>query len=649
MAKRGREQRYTARAATTATNLGTASLAGGALLVGLTLFAYWPSLGGGFLLDDNWYLTDAPLIAATDGIWKFWFSSEPVDYYPLSNTSLWLEWRLWGLNPTGYRATNLLLHLVSTGLIWSVLRRLSVPGAFAAALLFALHPVNVESVAWISQRKGLLALALYLTSLYAYLRAEAAPQPDSDRGRWYATSIFTFTLAVLSKGSVAVMPLIALGALAWLRPLNRRDLIRIAPFASIAVFLVLLQGWFQARVTPDEARIGGPVERLLTAGSVVWFYLYKALLPVDLSFVYPRWRIAADQLRWWLPVLGAAGVTAALWRGRHGAARLVLFAWGYFCIALLPVMGFADFGFMEHSLVADHHQHAALIAPLALLAAGWQRWQARAASQMFARAAAAAVVGALVFLTWRQAALYSDGTRLYRAAIAANPESWLAHHNLGFALLAGDQPAGALPYLERAARLKAQDFDVRSNLALAYFRLGRGGEAIDHYGAAARIRPDSAAAQFNLASALAGLGQPESAVEHYRLALELRPGDAETHTNLAAALMELGDLAAAREHARSAVAAGPELAAAHLNLGRVLLRSGEPAEAIISLQSAVRLDGSSAAARNDLGVALATVGRIAAAIDEFREALRIDPRNNEAMANLEETLQLRDQQHSGGD
>ncbi|MDX2171277.1 MAG: tetratricopeptide repeat protein [Deltaproteobacteria bacterium] len=622
-------------------------LAGAALIAMLTVVAYAPSLRGGFILDDDWYVTNQKLIQAPNGLYRFWLTSEALDYYPVSNTTLWVEWRLWGLNPTGYRVTNLLLHLSAVGLIWLLLQRLRIPGAFLAALLFAVHPVNVESVAWIAQRKGMLALPLFLLSLYAYLRADEASDPARDLPSawgWYGGSLVAFVLAMLSKGSVGTMPLAVLAMIAWRRPLARRDVVRIAPFVVIGAGLVLVNAWYQARATAVTAQLGGPLERLLTAGSVVWFYLYKALLPFELSFIYPKWNVQPANLWWWLPGLAAALVTGLLlWRGRQGWQRGLLVAWIYFCAMLIPVMGFSDVGFKEHSLVADHYQHLALIGVLAVVAAAWAGWRDRTDRRSIgvSQITAALVVALLTILTWRQSGLYRDAQTLYAATLVDNPDSWLAHHNLSFALLDAGRSQEALEHMLRAEALRpTPDYDQQANLAALLFRLDRVEESLARYARAVTLRPESAQAHYNLATALVKAHRLDEAVAEYRRAIALRPDDADTQNNFGAALLDLGRVDEARQHFQRAAELNPNLADAPLNLGRILLRGGAAADAIAPLRRAVSLNPASSAAENDLGVALVSAGQVAEGVEHLRKALQLDPNNGEARANLDESLAM---------
>ncbi len=320
-------------------------------------------------------------------------------------------------------------------MIWIILRKLSIPGGFLAAIIFALHPVNVESVAWISQRKDMLAVLFFLLSILWYLKSlagspgsrtwAALSQEVERKSRnlattspdfvppvqepvlpilhsplWYWLSFLAFVLAMLSKGSVAILPVFLLGIVWWLRPLTRQDLLRIVPFFAVAAALTVVNVWFQRHGSEVIIRSADFAQRLLGAGGVVWFYLYKALLPLNLLFIYPQWHIEPGNPLWWLPLSAVLLVTAILWQYRKTWSRPALIAWVFFCVALAPAMGFTDVFFMRYSLVADHYQHIALIPVIALLAAGFSLWrrslQGRA-HRMATEAAALVLVNPGVF------------------------------------------------------------------------------------------------------------------------------------------------------------------------------------------------------------------------------------------------------------
>ncbi len=525
--------------------------AGALLIAVVACMAYLPSISGGFILDDDRLLTDNNIIKTSDGPYRFWCSTEPMDYWPMTNTTLWIEWRLWELNPTGYHVTNLILHIVEALLICIVLRKLSIPGAFLAALIFAVHPVNVESVAWISQRKNMTAMLFFLLSILWYLKyLSPGKGEDLHSSRhtpcavgllamhWYCLSLAAFVLAMLGKGSVVVLPVILLGIIWWRHDrVTKRDLPGIVPFLAAALVFTGINMWFQTHGSGEVIRNADFTERLLGAGCVVWFYLYKTLLSVDLAFVYPQWHIQAGNPLWWLPLMGALAVTAVLWRYRNAWSRPFLFAWGSFCVTLVPVMGFTDVGFMKYSLVADHYLHIAIIGVIALASAGFSLWRQRARGKMHWAATAVAILAVVVltFLTWLQNWPYRDAITLYQAAIKKNPEFLMGHSNLGAALFLAGRVPEAIESYEQAIRTKSDYPAAHNNLAIALVKMGRNQEAILQFEQALRFQPDYPMAEYNLGIALGKMGRLQEAIDHYEKAIRLKPDYTAVYYNLAKA------------------------------------------------------------------------------------------------------------------
>jgi tetratricopeptide (TPR) repeat protein len=594
-----------------------------AALAGITLLAYLPALRGGFIWDDDSFLTLNPLVKASDGLRRFWFTTQAADYWPVTSSTLWVEWRLWGMNAAGYHATNVALHLVEVVMLWAILRRLAIPGAWLAALLFAVHPVNVESVTWIAQRKNLTAMLFYLLSIYCFLRTRyfvenkaAGSRGLRDLFLWL--SLLAFALAMLSKGSVAPLPLVLLGLIAWRRRLEARDAWYLAPFFAVAGVLAIVNVWFQTHGSAVVIRTATFGDRLLGAGAVIWFYLGKALWPAGLIFVYPQWHISPGNPLWWLPLAASMGVTGLLaYKARlrslnanYAAAnfatrkiwREALAAWLYFCVMLIPVMGFADIAFMEYSLVANHYEHLAIIGVVVLAAAGWSRWLEIGRAP--ALGAAALVVCVLFCLTWRLNETYRDLETLYRSTLEENPDSWVAQGNLG-SLLA---------------------------------TTGRVQEAIPHFVAALRIKPDYPQARVGLGSALASTGHMSEALDQFEEAVRLRPDFAEGRYNLGLAMLANGKPAEALAQFEQSVRIKQDFAPAQYQLGLALIGAGRAGEAVAHFEAALQLDPQFAEAENNLGVALAETGRMTEAIAHFEAALRLKPDYPQARANLQTAL-----------
>ncbi len=580
-----------------------AQLGWAALLIVLTTAAYLPALRGGFIMDDDSLLWESRLIKAPDGLARFWFSADADDYWPMTNSSLWLEWRLWRGNPAGYHITNLVLHIGASLLIWAILRRLSIPGAYLAGLLFALHPVNVESIAWISQRKNALAMVFFLLSILWYLRAEkewetrdAGREKISGGGLSYGLSLLALLLAMLSKGSVVVLPLLLLLIVWWRKGrISSRDLFRVAPLFVIAVGLGAVNVWFQTHGSGVVIREASFAQRLAGAGAATWFYLGRAFLPIELLFIYPPWQIDSGELLWWLPLAAAVVVTAVLWWQRNSVSgfvvRPMLFAWLFFGISLAPVLGFTDVGFMKYSLVADHYQHIAMIGAMALVAAAWSAWyQSRKRRvQWITSAAAAVVVAALLLLTFQQNRLYGDPIALYEATLEKNPTCWVAHNNVGLALAKAQRAPEAIKHYREALRLRPHYPEALNNWGAALNRIGKPQEAIEPLHEALRLDPNSAIAHSNLGMALELQGQLPEAVKEFELATKADPGFSIAYYNLANALDHLGRTSEAIDDYRQALQLNPDLPEAEYRLGLAFEQQGKRPEAIGHFQNAIRL------------------------------------------------------------
>jgi tetratricopeptide (TPR) repeat protein len=674
----------------------TARGLGALLLAASTLLAYWPALRGSFLFDDPSLLTDSPLVKAADGLRRMWLTTEAIDYWPVTNSTFWLEWRLWGSNPTGYHVTNVLLHIAAGLLVWAILRRLSVPGAWLAAMLFTLHPVNVQSVAWIAQRKNTLSMVFFLLSMLMYLafdRADAASvRQDPRKGRpasrrqesqpvfaWYWVSLAAFVLAMLSKGSVAILPGVLLLLTWWRRErLTQRDLIRVLPFLAVAIALTLVNLWFQSRMV-GGVRDVTVLQRILGAAGVIWFYVAKALVPIHLVFIYPQWDVRADALRWWFPLVAVVVFTVVLirWR-RRPVARVLLLAWAFVCLALIPVMGFTDVYFMKYSLVADHYEYIAMIAIVAIAAAGLDRLfrtdrpSTRPIGFGLSDVASAVLLAVVGVATWQQAHLYAGPEPLYRATLQANPGVPVVHNNLGAWLLDQGRNEEASAEFHEALRLQPDLASAHSNLCEAAARLHRVDEALTECAATVRTNPARAAAHKNLGTALASAGrlrdaraeletalalnpdsiqthyeladvlhatgEPAAAVGHYRRVLRDWPDAAGAQSGLGSALLELGQVPEAEAAFRESIRLNPELADAHRDLADLLMQRGKVDDAIQQYQEALARDARSADGHNNLGVALARAGRPAEAAEHFRAALKLQPDLADARANLEKIL-----------
>jgi tetratricopeptide (TPR) repeat protein len=490
-----------------------------AALVTLTLAAYASVLAwGGFVWDDNLLLTENRVIASPDGLGLFWAAGKSFDYLPLTWSTLWLEWRAWGASPTGYHVTNVLLHAASVVMVYLLLRRLKVPGAILAAAIFAVHPVNVASVAWISERKNTLSMLLYLLTILAFLRFD-------DRRRWtdYGLALLLFAAALLSKSSVVCAPLV-LAAILWWRHsrLAWRGLLAVAPFLLLSVAGAIVTVHFQNTQAIGEStpRPEGFLSRLAVAGMAPWFYLSKDLLPTNLAMIYPRWTVAGDSVRDFLPGLAIlAGLAALVMLRKKPWARATLLAAVYFLLSLLPVLGFLQMSFHEHSLVADHWQYLAILGPIALLSAAAWRFASRLPREglrLLCVAGFSLIVAILTLLTWRQGLAYRNANALWTDTLKANPACPEAYYDLGRSISTSGLADRSVVYFLKAIELRPRYSEAHNNLGYDYVTLGMTELAAEHFARAVEFNPSNIEARFNLAQTLCDLGRTKEAAGQYR-------------------------------------------------------------------------------------------------------------------------------------
>jgi len=555
------------------------------VLVALIVVAYLPALGTGFVWDDDDHVTENRALRSAAGLADIWTAPGAVpQYYPLVHTTFWIEYRLFGLDPTGYHAVNIGLHALGALLLWRLLDALLVPGAWLTAAIFAVHPVHVESVAWITERKNVLSAVFYFVAFLTYLRFRP-PNDDSPGGGvglWVA-AFSAFAAALLSKTVTGSLPAAVLLVLWWKRGrLTRTDIVPLMPFFVLAFAL----GGLTVAMEKNHVGASGEawdlswVERYLVAGRAVWFYLGKLAWPYPLVFNYPRWDLDAGALAQHIPPLAVTATLAILWIARARIGRGPLVAALFFVGTLVPALGFFDVYPMRYSFVADHFQYLASIGPLAaavaVARAGVERWGASRAAPAFALA----VLVGLATLTWHQTRIYESAEALWSDTLRKNPASSLANNNLALILKARGAIDEALVYYEAAVRHDPLNAEARNNLANVLQTRGRIDDAIAQYREAIRIDPERASAHNGLGIALAEKGDLTGAIASYARALALRPGLAAAHFNLGNALANSGRLEDAVRSYRTALSIEPDLIQALLNLGTALDQLGRTDEAL---------------------------------------------------------------------
>src|SRR3989440_11317728 len=376
------------------------------VLTAVTILAFRPAWHGGFLWDDDDYIIKNELLTAPDGWQRIWFSLDsPSQYFTLTYSTFRIEHALWGLNTTGYHWVNLLLHVGNALLVWAVLARLRVPGSWLAAAIFALHPVQVESVAWITERKNVLMGFFFLLPLLGWF----AFVGERTRRRWifYCLALIFYVLALSAKATACTLPA-ALFLILWLqnKPITMRRLIQIVPFVILGSGMGLLAVWWERYHQGTNRAVFtflGPIERILVASRAVWFYLSKIFWPSNLTFIYPRWNISpADSLDYAWLLAGIAACVAMYFLRRH-FGRSVEVAAAFFVATLSPVLGFIMLFTLRYTFVADHYQYLACIGPIALASAGIVSLaDALKQQRAFICSAALFAVAMLAILTWWQ-------------------------------------------------------------------------------------------------------------------------------------------------------------------------------------------------------------------------------------------------------
>jgi Flp pilus assembly protein TadD len=574
------------------------------VLAAVTIFAYRPAWHGGFLWDDDAYIINNELLTAPDGWQRIWFSLDsPSQYFPFTYSTFRIEHALWGLNTTGYHWVNLLLHVGNALLVWAVLARLKVPGAWLAAAIFALHPVQVESVAWITERKNVLMAFFFLLTLLGWI----AFVDERSRRPWifYCLALIFYVLALSAKATACTLPA-ALFLILWLqnKPITMRRLIQIVPFVILGIGMGLLAVWWERYHQGTNRAVFtflSPIERILVASRAVWFYLSKIFWPSNLTFIYPRWKISPADLVDYSWLLAGMAACVAICVLRRYVGRSVEAAAAFFVAILSPVLGFIMLFTFRYTFVADHYQYLACIGPIALASAGIV-----SLSDKFVQYRAVIVGGALLVVailgtaTWRQAGMYSDIETLWRATLARNPECWMADTNLGLVL----------------------------------FQKGQIDDAIAHYRTALQLQPDWWDAEYNLGTALLAKGQVDEAILHCERAVSMRPTDPDAQVSLGNLLFQKGRIDEAIAHYQKAVTVHPDHFLARYSLGHALLEKGELDGAIQVCRSALLLRPSDADCHTTLAIALEEKGNPAEAIQHYQKALELAPRSIPTLTNL---------------
>jgi len=636
------------------------------ILIFVSVAVFWPVLGHQFLAyDDSVDVYKNPYLQARslDNLLHFWRYPYEGLYTPLTYTlyalAAWAPALLTEIpsaavapDPRLFHGLNLLLHLLSVLIVWRILtlllRRTRVAGtgtalddnslplewaACGGALLFAIHPIQVEPVAWVAGFKDVLFGLLSFVAVWHYLRyVDAKMQPGTGRPPHtrlnYGLATGAFVLALLAKPTAVVLPVIVwlLAAWGWRRS-RREQVAGLAAWVIIALAWGLLTRWVQ----PGTALVFEPPlwARPLIAGDAVLFYLYKLILPLRFGPDYGRSPQVVLESGWvFLTGLIPYALAGWLWVKRKKLAWLATAA-GIFVVGLLPVLGLISFGFQHYSTVADRYVYLAMLGPALVLAWGLTRPRKKLAA-----ICGAIVLGFFLLGSVRQVPYWHDTLTLFEHALQVNPNSFLAHNNLGFVLAEQGQDVEAVSHFNEALRLEPESSITHLNLGNALERQGKLEEAIQHYVEALRIVPTYARAHTNLGLALAKKGRYDEALEHHSEALRIEPGFAEAHNNLANVLARQGKFEAAGQHFIEALRLNPGYAKAHTNFGVALAIQKRFDEARHHFAEALRLEPNSAKAHANLAGLLLQQGKVQDAELHYSEAIRLEPNYKNAHLRL---------------
>jgi tetratricopeptide (TPR) repeat protein len=600
----------------------------GLLLLTAVLAIYRPVWHAGYIWDDDRYVYRNELLSAPDGLQRIWLGRDlPSQYFPLVYTTFRFEHALWGVQPDGYHIDNILLHGLNCILLWRLLRRLNLGvAALLAAAIFALHPVHVESVAWITERKNVLSLFFSLLTMFAWLGSL-----ESARGRrWrYGMALVCFALALFSKTTACTLPAAMLAVL-WFKhiPITARRLGSVAPFLVLGIGMGFLTMWWERSHMGTQGGVFTltAVERLLVASRAVWFYAGKLFWPTQLTFSYPRWHIStADPWAYTWPLACLAAI-ALIWTARRFIGRGLECAAFFYAATLSPVLGFIMLYTFRYTFVADHYQYVASIGPIAFVAAAIVRLAGNQRRRQIAAAIGSGVLLAiLAALTARQASTYVDAETLWRTTIARNPSSFLARNNLGAILVQTKRLDEAVSEYRHVLAMQPDDADAHYDFANCLVFEGRFTDAIPEYEKALQLKPDHVEAHNSFAALLDQLGRTGDAIGHWEKAVALDPHDANAEEHLGADLLRAGRVEEAVGHFRKVLDLQPGLLAAENNLAWILatcpldsLRNGP--EAVALAQEADHAQPNNPDILSTLAAANAEAGRLPDALSIARQA-----------------------------
>lgn len=613
-----------------------------AALVLLTLLAYLPAMRAGWIWDDDYYVTQNVNLRSAAGLKDLWLKLGAVpQYYPVTHTTFWVEYQLWRLNPVGYHIDNILLHALAAVLLYRLLSKLNVPGAWLAAAVWAVHPVNVESVAWVTERKNVLSAVFYLAAFLAYLRfdersREGPREAGGDlkpRWGWYALAIALFVLALLSKSVTTSLPAAILLVAWWKRGrITRREIALTVPMFILGIAMSLLTAYM------ERTYVGATgyafeltrMQRILIAGRAVWFYAWKLIWPARLSFIYPKWVIDPRMAVQWVFPIWVFLALLVLWLTRKRLGRGPIVALLFFGGTLVPALGFVNVLPMRYSYVADHFQYLASIGVIVLIVGALSQLVPRGGM----RAVGAVIILALGITTAVRQSAFMDARTLWVDTLAKNPLGSMPNNNYGNLLLADGKLDQAERHFRTAITSDPHNVEAITNLGVLFEKQGSVGDAMTQYRQAIVLEPRYSIALTNAGRLLGIQYELDDALRYLSAAITANPRYVPAWRAMGMVYENKKELPRAIAALRQGVQVNPTDSDLRVDLSRLLARTGDLRNATVEAAEAVRLDPENAAAHNQLGMVLEAQGEASAAEVEYRRALQLRPEFPQAQRNL---------------
>lgn len=594
-------------------------------LLALTFIAYLPATRASFIWDDPDYVVNNPTLRTTEGLYNIWFHPHALpQYYPLVHTTFWLEFQLTRLDPTLYHIDNILLHALSSILLWRILKKLNIPGGLFAACVFAIHPLNVESVAWITERKNVLSALLYFASALAYLHFAFPPVRQSSIFNYqspilYILSLILFILSLLSKTVTCSLPAALLLILLWKRNTTRRTLLPLIPMFLIGAALALYTAHLESTHVGAHGQEWNftPLDRILIASRALCFYPAKLLIPINQSFIYPKWPINPhNPIDWLYPTLILITLILLIaLRKKLTSAPLLAFL--LYAGSALPALGFVNIYPMRYTFVADHYVYLAMVPLIALVSAILVRWTPRPFPVV--------LLLPLLIATFVRAEVFQNPLTLWTDTLAKNHDSWMVHLNLAQALVQNHQEDEAATHFQRAVDLAPNLPETHGNLAMSLAARGLYDQALAQYDQALKIDPTFPEAFLGRGKIFQRLNQPGDAKREFQLAVKYFPTYADAWLQLGQIDASENNLQAAKDAFTHALSSEPFNAEALNELGKVFLKQRDFNNALTHFAAAVEANPNFAEARMNLGALLAAMGNQVEAERQVAEAVRLDP------------------------